>query len=59
MNIQLLKTEYGERLTNHLLDILFDTPVHELIEEWLYYIPKDELNKIMEDINLHMEEKDE
>ena len=59
MNIQKLKTEYGENLADRLLDILFDTPVHELIEDWLYFIPKEELRKIMQDIQLHYDLEEE
>ena len=59
MNIQKLKTEYGENLADRLLDILFDMPVHELIEDWLYFIPKEELRKIMQDIQLHYDLEEE
>jgi hypothetical protein len=51
--IQNIKEQYGEVLTERLLNYLYDVPVHELIEDWLYFIPKDELNKIMLSMQEH------
>jgi len=43
MNIHELKNKYPERIIERILDALHDTPVSELIEELLHWMPEEEI----------------
>jgi hypothetical protein len=52
-----LKAKYGEDLANRLLDSLYDTPVSDLVADWLYFIPPTELDEIMFSLSEHLNEE--
>lgn len=52
-----LKAKYGEELANRLLDSLHDTPVSDLVADWLYFIPSNELDAIMFSLSEHLNEE--
>ena len=52
-----LKTKYGEELANRLIDSLYDTPVSDLVADWLYFIPPNELDEIMFSLSEHLNEE--
>lgn len=43
MNIQELKTKYPEQIVERILDVLHDTPVSDLIDELLHWMPEEEI----------------
>jgi hypothetical protein len=52
-----LKAKYGEDLANRLLDSLYDTPVSDLVADWLNFIPPNELHEIMFSLSEHLNEE--
>jgi len=44
MNIQELKTKYPEPVVERMLDTLYDTPVSDLVEELLHWMPIQEID---------------
>ena len=47
MNIQQIKNQYGDALTNKFLDIIYNSSVDDLITDLLHYMPETELHEIM------------
>ena len=55
MTIHELKQKYHKDIVNYMLDVLYDTPTSDLIEDLLHWIPVQELDnwalKIQEDFS--------
>lgn len=55
MTIHELKQKYHKDIVNYMLDVLYDTPTSDLIEDLLHWIPIQELDnwalKIQEDFS--------
>jgi len=45
MNLQELKQRYHPEIVEHMLEVLHDTPVSELIDELIYQTPKSDFDK--------------
>lgn len=45
MNMVDIKERYHHAIVEHMLDVLYDTPVHDLVEEVLYRMNQKELDK--------------
>jgi beta-xylosidase len=43
MNIQELKAKYPEQIVERILDTLYDTPVSDLIDDLLHWMPEEEI----------------
>lgn len=59
MNIQELKKRYHPEIVERMLDVLYDTPVHELVEEVLYKTSQQELDKWAKEIQEDFSYSDE
>ena len=45
MNMQELKERYHPAIVESILDRMYDTPVSELVEELLFYMPTEDLDQ--------------
>lgn len=45
MNMQELKKRYHPAIVEAILERMYDTPVSELVEELLFYMPTEDLDK--------------
>ena len=54
-----IKKRYHPDIVNHMLDVLNDTPVHELVEEILERSSQRELDKWARDIQIQNSYSDE
>ena len=45
MTLHELKQKYHKDIVNYMLDVLYDTPTSDLIEDLLHWIPIEELDK--------------
>lgn len=45
MTLTDIKKRYHPEIVEHMLDSLYDTPVHDLVEELLYHMDQDKLDK--------------
>lgn len=55
MNIQQISSIYGEKLTETFLTILYDSPINELIDELLFYMPSEVISNIMASLEIESE----
>ena len=59
MNIQELKKRYHPEIVERMLDVLFDTPVHDLVDEVLQKTSQQELDEWAKEIQEDFSYSDE
>ena len=56
MTLNEMKKIYSADVYEHMLDVLFDTPVHDLVDQLLAFTPKEDLDTWAKEIAEEQEE---